>query len=160
MHSLALRTLKRPGSSEPGPTQAARVSLDFVVDGDSLLAQLIKVDGGHGDFMGCFVQGFDSENRRKQAQLLEAGSPDTEEGRYLLYVCPECGDIGCGAYGAKIRIAEETVEWYEFAYETGYEPGRSLPSIGPFSFARVEYEQAMQMAGAAQIAISSATPLR
>jgi len=149
MHSLTFKLLKRPGSLKPGPTQVARVSLDFVVDGESLLTKLIKADGGHGDFMGCFVQGFASENRKKQTQFLEAAAPDTEEGRYLIYVCPECGDIACGAYGARIRVTEEAVEWYEFAFENGYEPGRALPSIGPFSFARAEYEQSLQVAGAA-----------
>jgi hypothetical protein len=149
MQSLAVQHLNRPASSAPGAMMAARLSIDFVVDGESLLAQLLKVDGGYGDFMGCFVQGFRPENLKKQAQLADAIVPDTEEGRYLLYVCPECGDIGCGAYGAKIRITENSVEWYEFAYENGSEPGRALPSIGPFSFAKTEYAAALQVAGAA-----------
>jgi hypothetical protein len=130
-----------------GATKAARISVDFVIDGQSLLAELIAANDGESypseslaeGFMGCFVDGFDSDNTRKSLQLAAALEPDTEEGRYLLYVCPECGDLGCGAYGAKIRLTEDDVEWYNFAYENGYEPGHSLPSVGPFFFNRSEY---------------------
>jgi hypothetical protein len=146
MNSLAIRHLKRAGSSAPGATVTARDSIDFVVDGSSLLDSLVKSGGGHGDFMGCFVRGFPIENERKKAQLTSAGEPDTEGGRYLLYLCPECGDIGCGAYGAKIRVTEETTEWYDFAYENGYEPARVLTSVGSFSFARRDYDATLEAA--------------
>jgi hypothetical protein len=157
MSSLTLQQLIRAGSSGPGATKAARISIDYVVDGKSLLAQLVEADGGQCEtleemadgFMGCFVKGFESDNLRKSAQLVAAREPDTEEGRYLLYVCPECGDIGCGAYGAKVRLAENDVEWYDFAYENGYEPGRPLPSVGPFCFSHTEYASVIGSAGAA-----------
>jgi hypothetical protein len=124
------------------------VSVDFVINGASLLGQLVKAHGGHGDFMGCFVHGFGAENTKKKAQLAEALEPDTDEGRHVLYVCPECGDIGCGAYGAKVRLSSTTAEWYDFAYENGREPGRAL-SVGPYSFTRTEYAAVLELAGAA-----------
>jgi hypothetical protein len=96
--------------------------------------------------MGCFVRGFSTDNERKRAQLASARESDTEDGQYLLYVCPECGDIGCGAYGARIRITGETWEWYDFAYENGYEPARVLASAGPFSFARRDYDAIVEAA--------------
>ena len=99
--------------------------------------------------MGCFVQGFASENLKKQAQLADGLEPDTEEGRYLLYVCPECGDIGCGAYGAKLRLDEQTAEWYDFAYENGYEPGHPVHGVGPFIFERTQYHASLEVASAA-----------
>ena len=157
MHSLALQQLNRAGASGPGATKAARVSFDFMVGGKSLLAELVNADDGKYEtleaiaegFMGCFVEGCESDNIKKSSQLVASTAPDTEEGRYLLYVCPECGDIGCGAYGARIRLTESEVEWYDFAYENGYESGRALPSVGPFCFSRTEYAAVIASAGAA-----------
>ena len=159
MPSLTFQQLIRAGSSGPVETRAARISVDFVVDGKSLLARLgeadddggqhVTLDGMAEGYMGCFVKGFESDNFRKSAQLIVARKPDTEEGRFLLYVCPECGDIGCGAYGTKVRITETDVEWYDFAFENGYEPGRPLPSVGPFCFSRTEYASVIRSAGAA-----------
>jgi hypothetical protein len=148
MHCLTHRKLVRSGSSSPGATKVARLSIDFVIDGMSLLDQLAKADGGYRDFMGCLVAGFASENKRKTAQLLAGLAPDTQEGRYLLYVCPECGDIGCGSYGAKVKVTEHAAEWFDFAYENGYEPGRVLPHIGPFNFSLTKYKQALESARA------------
>ena len=140
MNSFAIRHLKRAVSSAPGPTKTARDSIDFVIDDASLLDLLEKSSGGPGDFMGCFVRGFSTANERKKAQLTSAGDPDTEDGRYMLYVCPECGDISCGAFAARIRVTGEATEWYDFAYENGYEPAHVMPSIGPFTFSRRDYD--------------------
>ena len=150
MHSLSFQRLIRAGSrSASDATRAARASADFLVDNESLLSLLAKSDGGHSDFMGCFVEGFGEQNQRKRDQLAGALQFDTEEGRYLLYICPECGDIGCGAYAAKVRINGLAAEWYDFAYENGYEPARALPSVGPFQFSLVEYVAALEAASAA-----------
>ena len=148
MHSFTHRKLVRSGSTSPGATKVARLSIDFVIDGMSLMDQLARADGGHGDFMGCLVTGFAAENERKTRQLLGGLAPDTEEGRCLLYICPECGDIGCGSYGAKLKVTEHTAEWFDFAYENGYEPGRVLPQIGPFKFSLAEYRMALESARA------------
>lgn len=149
MFSIDVQQLKREGIQGPDGSKIERVSVDFLVGGTSLLAQLLKADVGHGDFMGCFVHGFPVENLRKLAQLASALEADTEDGRHLLYVCPECGDIGCGAYSAKLRLTESTAEWYDFAYENGYEGGRPLTEVGPFMFARSEYNAALELASAA-----------
>jgi len=149
MHSVAFQLLRREGGSDPTGSKAARVSVDFVIDGASLLVRLLKADGGRGDFMGCFVHGFTAENKSKKLRLESDLGAETEEGRYLLYLCPECGDVGCGAYGAKLRLTESTAEWYDFAYENGYEPGRLLAEVGPFIFARSEYNAVLEVASAA-----------
>ena len=150
MQSLKFRRLVRTGSiSSSGATTVARVSADFIVDDESLLDHLAKAHGGHADFMGCFVEGFAEENLRKHEQLVGASTPDTDDGRYLLYICPECGDIGCGSYAAKIRINDKAIEWYDFAYENGYAPAKTLPLVGPFQFDQEEYKATLEAASAA-----------
>lgn len=63
--ALTHQQLFRPGSESNGCTVAERYSVDFLIDGESLLRTLVKVDGGHADFMGCFVKGFAEPAARK-----------------------------------------------------------------------------------------------
>ena len=46
---------------------------------------------------------------------------DLETGRVMIYVCPECGDIDCGAITAVILDMGTKIVWKDFGYETGYE---------------------------------------
>ena len=146
--SLDFRLLNRAASTTGGTTTKGRTSVDFVIDGEGLLARLVAADGGHSDFMGCFVAGFPAPNQAKLALLAGQSSPETGEGRVLLYICPECGDIGCGAYAARVRVGAEQVEWSDFAYENGYEPARRLASLGPFVFRLSEYTDVIARASA------------
>jgi hypothetical protein len=138
----------RAGSSSNGCTTAERSSADFLIDGQSLLNTLVKVDGGHSDFMGCCVKGFPDQNQRASEKLMLKADPDTKRGGVLLYICPECGDIGCGAYSARIAKTNSGYTWEDFAYENGYEEPRPLEGVGPFHFALDVYETALRLAAA------------
>ena len=139
-NALSFHLLERKASTSGEATTQARTSVDFLVDETSLLQRLTDEDGGHGDFMGCFVRDFPEANLAKQKTLLASSPAETEDGRVLLYVCPECGDIGCGAYAVKVRAIQGIVEWSEFAYVNGYEPPRPIESVGPFLFEPEEYK--------------------
>lgn len=115
-------------------------SSDFTINVKSLLAYLVSNGGGHSDFLGCFARNWDNLNKHSLKQLLLQAPPETESGRSLIYVCPECADIGCGAYGCKItKIGEEYIG-SDFAYENGYEEPELIHGIGPFKFSVTEYE--------------------
>ncbi|MFO1494940.1 MAG: hypothetical protein U1F26_09790 [Lysobacterales bacterium] len=148
MDVLSHIVLIRPGTSSGSVTTQPRQSVDFTVNGVSLLTTILKVDGGSADFMGCLVRGFPEQNAQAAAQLRLVTSPDTESGRILLYLCPECGDIGCGAYGVFIERIGETFIWRDFAYENGYEDPRPIESIGPYTFEGASYEREIARAGA------------
>lgn len=148
-HSFGFQFLHRQASESGEASTQSRAFVDFLIDGEGLLMQIAKADGGHADLMGCFVSGFPEHNQKKLAVLLGNAPAETEESRVLLYVCPECGDIACGSFAAKIRINEDKVEWSDFAYENGYEPARPLPSIGPFVFNANEYKCVVTQASAA-----------
>src|ERR1700761_1215538 len=126
LSELSHKLLIRPGSSAGGASTAARISADFQIDGKSLLHMLVQEDGGHSDFMGVFVQGFPGSQANVARQLTLQVEPSPGSGRVLLYICPECGDIGCGAYAAKITRDQEVYTWSDFAYENGYEDPRPL----------------------------------
>lgn len=145
---LTHKELHRPGSSAYGCTVAERLSADFVVDGQSLLQCLVEADGGHADFMGCLARGFPEQNAKTVSALLVQQPPQTESGRVLLYICPECGDIGCGAYSARVVEIDSGYLWESFAYENGYEEARLIEGVGPFLFDRGAYESAIRTAAA------------
>ena len=63
--------------------------------------------------------------------------------RILLYVCSDCGDIGCGALSAKIDFTDEKVVWSDFAYENAIEIVERYPEIGPFEFFREAYSSTL-----------------
>ena len=94
MNLLGHRTLHRPGTVSGAATRTERTSADFLIDGQSLLEMLVKNAGGHSDFMGCFVSGYAESCERTRATLLDV--PPENGKRVLLYICPECGDVGCG----------------------------------------------------------------
>jgi hypothetical protein len=144
--TLSHQLLFRAGSTSNGCTTVERSSVDFLIDGESLLSALVKVDGGHSDFMGCFVEGFPDQNQRASEKLMLKAKLDTERGGVLLYICPECGDIGCGAYSACITRTDSGYTWEDFAYENGYEKPRTVEGIGPFHFSHDAYESALYQA--------------
>lgn len=145
--TLAHSLLERQGVSGPdGFSVQARTSADFVVNGTSLLQALVKVDGGQPDFMGRFVAGYPEINQSAASELLGRVPPETKDGYSLLYICPECGDVGCGAYAARVQRNADSYIWCDFAYVNGYEPPRAIASIGPFLFAAAEYEHAIAAA--------------
>jgi len=130
--SLELRWRGRPG----GGGRTERRYLDFVVDGISLYDRL-----GVGDqvtALGCWS--VDSERAYIQ-QLL---SPS---GRVPLYVCAECGDLGCGAVTALVERTGEGFVWRDFAFENNYDAATtdsdSYRAIGPFMFNKTEYWQVL-----------------
>lgn len=137
MDVLSHKFLVRLGTDTGATTTRERLSVDFLINGTSLLTSIVKIDGGHDDFMGCLVRGFPKQNAQAVEWLTCVTSPDSESERVLLYVCPECGDIGCGAYSAYSAFAERagvTYVWRDFAYENGYGDPRPISGVGPYTF--------------------------
>jgi hypothetical protein len=143
---LDFRILYRPGRQSTGFTVQESYSCDFTIDGNSLLEMIAHKAGGHKDFLGCFARGWAKLNEHSLKQLLlrEAAELGTE--RRLIYVCPECADIGCGAYGCKIIKSGSTYIWSDFAYENGYEEPSPIEDLGPFEFSADNYETVVKRA--------------
>ena len=142
---LNFKVLFRKGSAN-GCIVHESYSCDFIIDGVSLLDMIVENAGGHKDFMGCFARGWHNMNEHSLRQLLLQDNPETESGRSLIYVCPECADIGCGAYGCKITKSGDAYTWSDFAYENGYEEPQIVDGIGPFEFNEENYEAVIKAA--------------
>jgi hypothetical protein len=136
--------LHRPGSAVNGATKIQRESADFLVNGESLLAHLIKMSGGHGDFMGCFVHGFAEAKAQALRELLLEVDTSSKQRRVGIYICPECGDIGCGRFSVMVERCADAVIWSEFAYENDYEDLLIFEEMRPFRFLSSQYEAAIR----------------
>jgi hypothetical protein len=67
-------------------------------------------------------------------------------GRRQLLICPECGDIGCGAITASIEKDKTGIVWRSFGYENDDEQEvkfKSYEDVGPFTFEAADYETAL-----------------
>ncbi|EMO30369.1 hypothetical protein LEP1GSC170_2750 [Leptospira interrogans serovar Bataviae str. HAI135] len=140
LSQLGFTILRRKGLTSSSSYTTERSSLDFLINKKSLLNKLDK----EGDFMGCFVKGFDNLDIYKELLLLQL--PKTDSGRSLIYICPECGDIGCGAYTCKITLDSSKYIWSNFAYENGYEEPYLMTNIESIFFDKIEYEKIIQKA--------------
>lgn len=146
MNLLGHRRLHRPATGSGGATCTKRTSADFLIDGQSLLEMLVKCAGGHADFMGCFVSGYAKECERMSSILLDV-SPEGGK-RVLLYICPECGDIACGAYSVLVRREQEFYVWESFAYQTSEADLKTVEAFGPFVFDASMYKCSVLAASA------------
>lgn len=134
--SLAQRT--RPGQGPTGGgTKTQRTFLDFVVDGRSLFDDVTA--HGH-DLISCLWLPEDVLATAARDRLLLRAPGDLPSGRVALYVCPECGDLGCGGISARVTRDGPRITWSVFGSENNYEPPLTpLAEMGPFEFDFDEY---------------------
>jgi hypothetical protein len=121
-----------------GEYQVHRDFMDFIVDGRPLLFQLSDLDAVSPLASDVPPAIFTDHVRRL---LLEADAP-LSGGRYVIYGCPECESLECGAVTAVIERDGTDVVWRDFAWQTyatvdmdqgGYH------GIGPFRFNGDQY---------------------
>ncbi len=140
MDTLTLGHEHRKGETlKNGSTKVGRKYIDFIVSGQSL-GQLFGLPDL--DLIGTFGWTENKEYENKQIdEFLGLITPELKTGRTCFYVCPECGDIGCGAITAKIEVTEKNVIWKDFGYENNYsEPDLTgYKEIGPFTFDKKQY---------------------
>jgi hypothetical protein len=76
-------------------------------------------------------------------RLLDQTPAELPDERVALYVCPECGDLGCGAVTVTIRRTGNEVVWADPGWQTDYEPEvdvEGFEGLGPFRFEGRQYD--------------------
>jgi hypothetical protein len=139
LNALKLEIRHRDGGNGKTP----RDYFDFVIDGEPLSE---KVGGDFASCLGWFVP---AENERAIHRLLLEGPADCSFERNSLYVCPECGDLGCGAVTVVFERAGDKVIWRGFGYQNNYQDevvSAGFEGIGPYTFDNAEYEDAIARA--------------
>lgn len=127
---------------EGGGGRTQRDFPDFIVDGQPL-SELV------GDQVSCLGWFVPEENAKAARRLLLKDPADLPNNRRTLYVCPECGDIGCGVVSLVVERAGDKIIWRDFGYENNYEGiihAEGFAGVGPFRFDRAEYEEAFGQA--------------
>jgi hypothetical protein len=125
-----------------GDYQIHRDFVDFIVDGRPLLFQLSDLDAVSPLASDVPPAIFTAQVR---SLLLETEAP-LPGGRYVVYGCPECEDLACGAVTAVIRRDGEDVIWRDFAWQTDEHADLELngyQGIGPFRFRGTAYRAAL-----------------
>jgi hypothetical protein len=144
LSTLTVQRRLRKGSQDGGIFIAERAFFDFVIDGQSLLEMI------EGDYTSCFVRGFAQHGDAARASLL---NPNTN-GRVSIYICPECGDISCGAILTRVLEQDGYVVWDRLAWDNeicdavydGSRESFAAKELGPFRFELAAYEAAIQTA--------------
>ncbi|MEU2109558.1 oxidoreductase [Streptomyces sp. NPDC019507] len=126
-----------------GGFEVHRDFLDFVVDGRPLLLLLAGLDA-----VSPLASDVPPATLARQVRglLLEAEAP-LPGGRHVLYGCPDCEELGCGAVTAVIERQGNDVVWRDFAWQTDETADLELngyPGTGPFRFRADEYRAALQ----------------
>jgi hypothetical protein len=139
MAALEFAPTHRLGEHEGPTTREERWTWDFVVEGESVRREV------SADLVG--VLGWsESLDVQAVAKLLGKAPADFPPNRVALYICPECGDLGCGALTAAVTFEPGAVVWSDLAWENGLDETDSRTSydIGPFRFDRIQYERALR----------------
>jgi hypothetical protein len=103
-----------------GGGRTERRFLDFVVDGVPLSSQF------DADFISPFGWFDVNEQRATIDRLLRKCPPDVAHGRTSLYVCAECGDLGCGAVTLFVQGGAGVIVWKDFGIQSNYETSFTL----------------------------------
>ncbi|MEU6548523.1 oxidoreductase [Streptomyces sp. NPDC046859] len=126
-----------------GDYQVHRDFVDFIVDGRPLLFQLSDLDAVSPLASDVPPAIFTAQVR---SLLLEADAP-LPGGRYVIYGCPDCADLACGAVTAAIAQDGDDYIWQDFAWQTDEIADLQLNGyhgIGPFRFQGAEYRAALR----------------
>ncbi|MFF0227726.1 oxidoreductase [Streptomyces sp. NPDC004629] len=141
--TFALAPATRAGAVlADGGYQVHRDFVDFVVDGRPLLFRLSDLDAVSPLASDVPPAIFTAQVR---GLLLETGAP-LPGGRYVVYGCPECADLACGAVTAVIERDGDDYVWRDFAWQTDEHADlefNGYHGIGPFRFHGPGYRAAL-----------------
>jgi hypothetical protein len=134
--------MRAGGALTDSDRQASRGFVDFVVDGRPLLLRLSGLDTVSPLASDVPPAIFAAQVR---GLLLEAAAP-LDGGRYVIYGCPECESIECGAVTAIVERDGDDYVWRDFAWQTRERADlerNGYHGTGPFRFRGPEYRGAL-----------------
>ena len=139
MPEVATLTLREAHRSVGGG-KTERSYSDFYVSGIRLLDFLGWQDADYITPLGWGPAKYQAD---AVAELLQSRKPSLSTGRTQLYVCPECGDIGCGAVTTRIERVGDLIVWGNFDFENDSEEPRlsEFVKIAPIYFEAAPYCQ-------------------
>lgn len=115
--------------------------LDFVIDGQRLAHRLPVARGMATPLNRAWLPSVENAVLELLGKRPTAG---LEAGRVSLFVCGECGDLGCGAVTAALDMDPDRITWRQFAWENGYEPAEPIENApASIAFGTADYEKVL-----------------
>jgi hypothetical protein len=119
--------------------------LDYAIDGERLYPRMLRrgFDTVTPLWLDAPMPRYGVESVER---LLGTRPGDAPQGRVCVYVCPECGDLGCGAVTIRLVLTDHSVEWRDWGYQNDYDDGvvdDSLSDLPNLTFDRRQYTMAL-----------------
>ena len=114
--------------------------LDFHISGRPLINRVERLGQDLVPAIGSLEGPVETALR---GRLREEGMGDLRSGRVALYVCPLCGDLGCGALAARVVRDGPDIIWQDFAMEDDAQVQKEIERLGPFRFDFEQYRDAL-----------------
>lgn len=120
--------------------------LDFELDGRSLY-DVLRERGMDYVSVLWLNSPDESPSATAVARLLGDARSELPDGRVAAFVCPECGDLGCGAITVRLVVGPGEVAWHEWGWQSASDSAvdrsqlAELPSV---TFDRAKYERALR----------------
>lgn len=110
----------------------------YIVNGKDLKSMVRKYES-----TGCLFEGLEpSAVLLPSRHMLGKPAPIfRQNGKTQLLVCEGCREPGCNPLFARIGVKKDVVTWSDFE---GFRSDEQFRDLGPFSFDRKAYEQALQ----------------
>lgn len=144
---LSLRLEHRPYEDCGGGAHKTEVwFLSFVVNHTSLLEIMHRAKP---EAITPLAHTRPLEERQQYVDRLLLREPaEWPDNRRLLYGCPECSDIYCGAVTALVEETGDGFIWRDFALENNIDEPEfaKLHELGPFTFAKKQYKEILEEA--------------
>ena len=144
MNKLTFTKKLRQGYSSQDISKEERDYFDFLID-NIPLSEILSV----GDKITPLGWSEIKFQKDSVMELLKQKKSELTSGRVPVYICPECGDLGCGAVTVNIIENENSFVWKDFGYENNYEdvlhPIDFLKdSQDSFEFFKDDYKSALE----------------
>lgn len=134
MDTIELKNAIRHGD----PYRKERLYFDFIISCSSL-KKILSIEGSDRVTLLGWEGHAEQDQFMSKVFKLQKRSP-LSTGRVVLYGCPECGDIDCGAITVSVLDLGDRIMWKDFDHETGYGGLEDLyPHIKPIEFDKPNY---------------------
>ena len=135
------KELQLKWTNQPDSEYSGRQYLDFIIGGQSLKDHLGMKNDSSVTHFGFFPNKEEQKRALKEFRLQQ--KTQLSDNRIELYVCGNCGDIGCGAITAKIIDRGDRIVWAEFANQSDQKEIGEIINVEEIEFNRQNYFNAL-----------------
>jgi len=138
-----LKELSLIWTTHPNKIYLGRQYLDFIISGQPLREYLEEKNNSNVTPFGFFSNV--EEQKRALRELKFQQKTQLKENRVELYICEDCGDIGCGSITTEIKDLRDKIIWKNFAFQNNLDEIGQLINVDQLEFDRQNYFKTFSM---------------